>query len=67
MAFSGIKAPKTIPRVVGLIAPLGISGIFSFEIVLGASVETPILSDNSSITLVILSETLANSKNLVLS
>ena len=35
MAFSGIKAPKTIPRVVVFIAPLGISGIFNFEIVLG--------------------------------
>ena len=48
------------------IGPLGMSGISSFEIVLGVSFDTPTLSDNSSTTLVISSEIDANSKNLVL-
>ena len=41
------------------------SGISNFEIVLGVLFEIPILSDNSSTTVVISSDIEANSKNLV--
>ena len=41
------------------------SGISSFEIVLGVLFDIPILSDNSSTTVVISSDIEANSKNLV--
>ena len=43
------------------------SGISNFEIVLGVLFDIPILSDNSSITVVISSDIEANSKNLVAS
>ena len=48
IAFSGINAPNTIPNDIGLIGPLGMSGISSFEMVLGILFDIPILSDNSS-------------------
>ena len=41
------------------------SGISNFEIVLGVLFDIPILSDNSSTTVVISSDIEANSKNLV--
>ena len=65
IAFSGINAPNTIPNDIGLIGPLGMSGISNFEIVLGVLFDIPILSDNSSTTVVISSDIEANSKNLV--
>ena len=65
IAFSGINAPNTIPNDIGLIGPLGMSGMSNFEIVLGVLFDTPILSDNSSTTVVISSDIEANSKNLV--
>ena len=47
--------------------PLGISGILSSETVLGLLSLIPTLSDNSLITLVMSSESEANSINFVLS
>ena len=64
IAFSGIKAPRAMPREVVLIWTLGISGGLNSEIDLGFLEVTFTRSENSLIKDVISSDNSANSKNL---